>query len=552
MVQRLSVLDQTIAAAGQPAHVAIRNTVALAQHCERLGYTRFWVSEHHNHPTILGTAPEILISAIAATTSRIRVGSAGIMLPHYAPFKVAEQFRVLDALAPGRIDLGLGRAPGSDGLTAFALHPLANERPAQFPADVRDLLAWVSGAPLADGHPFAAVKAHPMSDTVPETWILGSSTYGAQVAAHFGLPYCFAWFFTDGQGARQALRIYQGAYRPSERHPHPHAGICVWALAADSEEEAQHHFTSRAVWRLSRDRGVFLPFEAPEVAAAQPLSPVEAKRVEQLRRESLVGTKEQVAARIRDLALDLSVQEVAVVTWTYDEAVRRRSYELLAQAFGHARQDAPASRREIRRKTVPRLRAASDVELGWYGGKFSHLEWLLPLLPESHHYWPFAGSAAVLLNRDPSPVETYNDMDGDVVNFFSVLRDDSDRLIRAIALTPFSREEFYKAIYGSRRGISKQPFSLLWPTGAARGSTELDAQCVRDTWSWTRPSWGSPAASRGLMDELYKESSAVKTRCGTFSPASAPTPSSLPTARTSSKTCGTTRHSAKVWKRPGT
>ena len=343
MVQRLSVLDQTIAAAGQPSHVAIRNTVVLAQRCEQLGYARFWVSEHHNHPTILGTAPEILVSAIAATTTRIRVGSAGIMLPHYAPFKVAEQFRVLDALAPGRIDMGLGRAPGSDGLTAFALHPLANERPAQFPADVRDLLAWVSGAPLADGHPFAAVKAHPMSDTVPETWILGSSTYGAQVAAHFGLPYCFAWFFTDGQGAQQALRIYQEAYHPSERHPHPHAGICVWALAAETEEQAQYHFTSRAIWRLSRDRGVFLPFEAPDVAAAQPLSSAEARRVDELRRESLVGTKEHVAARICGLAADLNTQEVAVVTWTHDETVRHRSYELLAEAFGHADHAVPST-----------------------------------------------------------------------------------------------------------------------------------------------------------------------------------------------------------------
>ncbi len=265
---RLSVLDQTIATAGRPHEVSVRDTVALAQHCEKAGYARFWVSEHHNHPTILGTAPEILIGAIAATTQRIRVGSAGIMLPHYTPFKVAEQFRVLDALAPGRIDLGLGRAPGSDGRTAFALNPLANERPAQFPSDVRDLLAWISGAPLAEGHPFASLVANPMGDTVPEMWILGSSSYGAQVAAHFGLPYCFAWFFSDGRGGRQALELYRETYQPSERHPEPHMGICVWALASDTAEEAQHHFTSRAVWRLSRDRGIFLPFEAPDVAAA--------------------------------------------------------------------------------------------------------------------------------------------------------------------------------------------------------------------------------------------------------------------------------------------
>lgn len=186
---RLSVLDQSIAVAGRPHDQSIRNTVTLAQHCETLGYERFWVSEHHNHPTIVGTAPEIVMAAIAATTERIRIGSAGVMLPHYSPFKVAEVFRVLDALAPGRIDLGLGRAPGSDGRTAFALNPAANERPEHFPADVRDLIAWVHNEPLVDRHPFAAVKAFPQGDTAPEVWILGSSDYGAQVAALFGLPY---------------------------------------------------------------------------------------------------------------------------------------------------------------------------------------------------------------------------------------------------------------------------------------------------------------------------------------------------------------------------
>jgi len=197
---RLSVLDQSVAVAGRPHEQSIRNTVALARHCEGLGYERFWVSEHHNHPTIVGTAPEIVMAAIAATTERIRIGSAGIMLPHYSAFKVAEVFRVLDALAPGRIDMGLGRAPGSDGLTAYALNPLANERPEHFPSDIRDLMAWVHDEPLVAGHPFAKVKAYPNGPTAPEIWILGSSDYGAQVAALFGLPYCYAWFFSDGKG----------------------------------------------------------------------------------------------------------------------------------------------------------------------------------------------------------------------------------------------------------------------------------------------------------------------------------------------------------------
>lgn len=337
---RLSVLDQSIATAGRPHGEAIRNTVALAEHCESLGYARFWVSEHHNHPTILGTAPEILLGAIAVRTSRIRIGSAGIMLPHYSPYKISEQFRVLDALAPGRVDLGLGRAPGSDGRTAFALNPLANERPAQFPTDIRDMQAWLSGTPLVEGHPFRDVRAYPAGDTVPEMWILGSSDYGAQVAAHFGLPYCFAWFFSDGRGAAQAMRLYHEHYRPSERHPEPHAALCVWALAAEDAAEAHHQALPRARWRLLRDRGIFPSIDDPDVVAADDYSAADRARLDALIDDSFIGTPGDVAARIRDLAGELGAAEMAVVTWTYDEAVRRHSYALLAREFGHTSQAA--------------------------------------------------------------------------------------------------------------------------------------------------------------------------------------------------------------------
>jgi luciferase family oxidoreductase group 1 len=332
---RLSVLDQSIAVTGRPQDQSIRNTVALARHCETLGYERFWVSEHHNHPTIVGTAPEILIAAIAATTERIRIGSAGIMLPHYSPYKVAEVFRVLDALAPGRIDLGLGRAPGSDGRTAFALNPAANERPEHFPADVRDLIAWVHGEPLVDRHPFAAVQAYPQTATAPEIWILGSSDYGAQVAALFGLPYCYAWFFSDGAGGERAIKLYKEKYRPSARHPEPRSGLCVWALAADTMEEAQYHFTSRALSRMNRDRGILVPLDTPE-ASAQALQAYDADRVARFRRDSFVGTGPEVAARIVELKERVGVDEMAVVTWTHDEEVRRASYTHLARAMGFA------------------------------------------------------------------------------------------------------------------------------------------------------------------------------------------------------------------------
>src|SRR5690606_5570019 len=188
---KLSVLDQSTASAGRTQDVAIRETLELARRCDALGYHRYWVSEHHSTDTIVGTAPEVLMAAIAATTKRIRIGSAGVMLPHYSALKVAEQFRVLEAIAPGRIDLGVGRAPGSDRLTALALNPDAANAVDLFPQQVRDLYCWVTGTPLPAGHPFAAVKAHPLGPTSPDLWILGSSDYGARLAAYFGLPYAY-------------------------------------------------------------------------------------------------------------------------------------------------------------------------------------------------------------------------------------------------------------------------------------------------------------------------------------------------------------------------
>ncbi|MEO8303313.1 MAG: LLM class flavin-dependent oxidoreductase [Betaproteobacteria bacterium] len=329
---KLSVLDQSTAAKGATQDVAIRESLALARHCDALGYHRYWVSEHHNSDSIVGTAPEVLMAAIAATTPRIRVGSAGVMLPHYSALKVAEQFRVLEAIAPGRIDLGVGRAPGSDRLTAFALNPHSSAADT-FPQQVHELQAWVSCLPLPDGHPFHAIKAHPQGPTRPELWILGSSDYGAQLAAHFGLPYAFAYFFSEGIGVEEALRLYRRNYRPSERHPKPHATICVWALAADSEEEARRLFMTREFWRVGFERGIRNPLVSPEEAAGYPYSDAERATIDALRRKALVGTTAQVVARLSELAARLELDELVVVTWTFDPAPRHRSYELLAQAF---------------------------------------------------------------------------------------------------------------------------------------------------------------------------------------------------------------------------
>lgn len=328
---QLSVLDQSVGVAGRTQDTAIRQTLELAQRCEAWGYHRFWVSEHHSHPSIVGTAPEVLMAAIAARTTRIRLGSAGVMLPHYAPLKVAEQFRVLDALAPGRIDLGVGRAPGSDGRTAQLLNP---DRHASdnFPQQVLELQAWVTGEPIPAGHPGHGVFAYPSGPTSPQVWMLGSSDYGAQLAAHLSLPYAFAYFITDGQVADAALSLYRANFRPSEAMPKPHATVCVWALAADTEEEALRLFQSRARWRMDRNSGRIGPILPPD-EALRDYTPSEQVALAELRANALLGSAPQVAHKLRKLAERLQVDELVLITWTHDAAAQARSYELLAQEF---------------------------------------------------------------------------------------------------------------------------------------------------------------------------------------------------------------------------
>jgi luciferase family oxidoreductase group 1 len=332
-MMKWSVLDQSPASEGSTEAAAIRESLALATLCDRLGYHRFWVSEHHNTSSIVGTAPEILMAAIAALTSRIRIGSAGVMLPHYAALKVAEQFRVLEALAPGRIDLGVGRAPGSDRQTALALNPHANAAD-DFPRLVQELQHWVCGIALPEGHPHRAIAAHPTGPTNPQLWILGSSDYGAQFAAHFGLPYAFAYFFRDGEGAQEALALYRRNYRPSEGHPAPLATICVWALAADTHAEARRLLTAREYWRVGFEKGLRAPLVSPQRAAAHAYSAAEMETIRRLRSAAIAGTADEVAAALTVLAKRFDLDEIVINTWTFDPAARRRSYELLAAVFG--------------------------------------------------------------------------------------------------------------------------------------------------------------------------------------------------------------------------
>lgn len=335
----LSVLDQSTVASGRTPDQAVRETLELARLADGWGYRRYWLAEHHNSASHAGAAPEILISAIAATTRRIRVGSAGVMLPHYSALKVAEQFRMLEAIAPGRIDLGVGRAPGSDGRTAYALNPMANEAAERFPQQVVELMGWL-GDGLAEDHPFRSITAQPVGPTRPEVWILGSSDFGAQLAAYLGLPYCFAHFITDGRGAEEAMALYRERFRPHPGQPGrlaaPHGALGVFALTADTEAEARRLFRSRELWRLSRDRGVFPPLPSVEEAEAHAYSEADLARIERLRARAIVGAPEQVLARLTALAEAHGAQEIAVLTAVHDATARRRSYELLAEAAGLA------------------------------------------------------------------------------------------------------------------------------------------------------------------------------------------------------------------------
>ena len=328
----LSVLDQSPIRRGGTADQASRESVQLAQAADRLGYTRYWLAEHHSTAALAGSAPEVLIGQVAARTSRIRVGSGGVMLQHYSPLKVAESFRVLETLFPGRIDLGLGRAPGSDQLAARALAGPGGGSPEFFPQQVSDLLAWLGGEPPPE-HPFAKVRAMPTGDGMPEVWLLGSSDQSAALAAHFGTAFSFAHFI-NADGGAEITRAYARQFKPSALLAEPMASVAVFVVCADTEAEAERLATSRDLFiaRLYTGRGGRYPTVAE--AAAHPYTAWEQQIVQQARRRRVAGTPAQCRARLEALAQEYGVDEIVVVTITETPETRQRSYELLAEAFG--------------------------------------------------------------------------------------------------------------------------------------------------------------------------------------------------------------------------
>jgi luciferase family oxidoreductase group 1 len=327
----LSVLDQSPIAEGSSGAEALRNTIDLAQLTDALGYRRYWVAEHHATSMLAGPAPEVLIAGIAAVTKRIRVGSGGVMLPHYSPLKVAEVFSVLCGLYGDRIDLGIGRAPGTDPSTSFALQRDRRVQAADdFPEQLAELIAYLN-ASFPEGHPLARLASTlPGRPISPELWLLGSSPQSAIWAGELGLPYSFADFINPA-GAEIAA-LYRERFTPSHELAAPRLAIAVSTICAETNVEAERLAASSrmAIVQLRRGRPSAVP---PVEKALEFLSTVVPSEVSGARR-FVVGSPERVRAGLEEVAAEYAAEEVAVVTITYDHQARRRSYELIASAFG--------------------------------------------------------------------------------------------------------------------------------------------------------------------------------------------------------------------------
>jgi len=331
-VLTLSVLDQSPIRTGMVPADAIQETIRLAQAADRLGYRRYWVAEHHSSEGLAGSSPEILIGQVAARTERIRVGSGGVMLSHYSSLKVAENFRVLETLYPGRIDLGIGRAPGSDRVTAQALaHGPGALGIEHFPAQIRDVIGWLHNH-MDPSHPFAGVRAMPVGPTAPEVWLLGSSADSASYAAHFGTAFSFAHFI-NSNGGDEITRMYRGYFRPSEWLAEPRVSVGVFVICADTEAEARRLARSRELSMARRYTGQSGPFPTVAEAETHLWTPYELAIVEQTRNRYFVGAPEQIRDQLQAVAADFEAEELVVVTITEDERSRLRSYELLAEVF---------------------------------------------------------------------------------------------------------------------------------------------------------------------------------------------------------------------------
>ena len=327
----LSVLDLSPIDAGFTSSQALQNTLNLAQTADQLGYTRYWLAEHHNSVGLASAAPEILIGHVANVTQRIRVGSGGIMLPNHPPLKVAETFRLLEALHPDRIDLGIGRAPGTDPVTAYALRRSNAAGADDFPQQLGELLAFATGQ-FPQGHPFQAIKAVPVDVQLPPIWLLGSSDYSAQLAAEIGVGFAFAHHINPAE-AVQAMRLYRQNFTPSIYLQHPQTILTVAVACADSNEKAEELASSMDLMFIRLRSGNQAPLSSPAEALAYPYSTVERAQLHAYRSRLFLGDPATVRTNIENLAEQTEAEEIMITTMVYGYEQRRHTYELLAEAF---------------------------------------------------------------------------------------------------------------------------------------------------------------------------------------------------------------------------
>ncbi|RZT41216.1 LLM class flavin-dependent oxidoreductase [Cupriavidus agavae] len=327
---RLSVLDQSPVIHGHTARDALAATVELAQMADDLGYTRYWCAEHHGLQGVCNPAPEVMLARLGSVTKRIRLGSGGVMLPYYSPFKVAEQFRMLEALFPNRIDLGVGRAPGGDMRTAQAVAMGQYNRGDQFPQQVQDLAFLLRGEVPAD-HLAEGVLLQPAIDTHPELWVLGSSDFGGALAARMGLRFAFAHFI-NAHGGHAVAQQYRQDFEPGY-HEQPYSAAAIFVICADTGAEAAALERAVDIRRLQMAYGVNAPI--PSLAQADSYTPTERDRliIERERPRTICGTPDHVAERMLALRDRFAADELVVLSVAASYAARRRTYELLAEAF---------------------------------------------------------------------------------------------------------------------------------------------------------------------------------------------------------------------------
>lgn len=328
---RLSILDQSPVRKGGSARQGIKETVQLAQLADRLGYTRFWVSEHHNTRALAGSTPEVLIAHLAGQTDRIRIGSGGVMLPHYSALKVAENFKMLENLFPGRIDLGLGRAPGTDRLTAAALNPNNTFNEAAFMQQLKDLGHYLQDT-FEAGDITEKVRATPTVDTVPPVWMLSSSGQSGLFAAHFGFAFSFAHFINP-VGGPQMVKAYREHFEPSAFLKEPEANVGVFVLCSETAEKARELQETMDLLMLRIEKGISAGVPPYTDVQRQQYSEAEQQRINSNRERMVSGTPEQVKRQLQEMAAEYEVDELVVITITHNFEDRLRSYELLAEAF---------------------------------------------------------------------------------------------------------------------------------------------------------------------------------------------------------------------------